>query len=196
MVGLPSWCPNFNSPGPQTALGGENGPRSGYHAGFRKPWVYKYSIVKLVNSITIACCGFVIDRIEDKVGELRVSFPLAPEGARTVLNWEQKCLRLARKTHTKTSDIPLAYPRILIAQRMLEFDGRPQQSKPDVTEAYEEFRRWLQTKARKERGDILSANCFYYMNTFGTTQRGRAFFSTSAGRIGLGPTGRRVCRIC
>ena len=102
MIGLPSWCPNFNSPGPQTALGGENGPRSGYHAGFRKPWAYKHSIVRLANAVTIACCGFVVDRIEDKLGELRVSFPLAPEGARTVLNWEQKCLRLAQKTYAKS----------------------------------------------------------------------------------------------
>jgi hypothetical protein len=188
MIGLPSWCPNFNSRGPQTALGGENGPRSGHHAGFRKPWAYKHSIVRLVNAVTIACCGFVVDRIEDKVGELRVSFPLAPEGARIVLNWEQKCLRLARKTYTKASDIPLAYPRSLIARRMLEFDGRPKQSKPDVTEVYKEFKRYLQTKARKEQGDILSTNCLYYMNTFGGAQLGRAFFSTSAGRIGLGPS--------
>jgi len=82
----------------------------------------------------------------------------------------------------------LAYPRTLIAQRMLEFDGRPKQSKSDVTEVYKEFKRYLQTKPRKEQGDILSMNCMHYMNTFGTTQLGRAIFSTSAGRIGLGPS--------
>jgi hypothetical protein len=188
MERLPSWCPDFNSPGLQSTLGGESGRRSGYHAGFRKPWEHKHRIINLVNSNTITCSGFVVDRIEAKVEEYRVAFPLTPEGARILLDWEERCLRLARKTYPESSDIPLAYPRTLIAQRILELDGFPRQSKPDCTEVYKEWKLVLQAMAQTGHGFRVSTNCFYYTNTMGNIQLGRAFFSTSAGRIGLGPS--------
>ena len=36
--GLPSWCPNYNSPRVTAELGGQMGLLSGYHAGFWSPW--------------------------------------------------------------------------------------------------------------------------------------------------------------
>jgi hypothetical protein len=188
MDGLPSWCPNFNSPGPPSRFGGDIGQLSGYHAGFRQPFEAKGGMINRLNPNTITCPGFVVDILKAKVDERRLSFPLTQEGARVLLNWEEECLKLTRSYYLEPIDVPLAYPRTLIAQRILELDGTPRQSVPDCTEVYKEWKLYLQSQAQNGTGFRLSTDGFYYATTVGNTQRGRAFFSTMTGRIGLGPS--------
>jgi hypothetical protein len=197
--GMPSWCPNFHAAG----LNGSS--LQGYvnlsfHAGYLGKDKIKPSVEFGADPNTLKLRGFRLDKV-DKIVKLEFRSTASWEEERIqtapreqLALWDQQCLELAQAVFKQgPTGVPDAHWRTLSFDQLA---GQPQQV---LREAYSNFRNYanknyalypgnLTAAARKTVGDFIDK-----VNLICS----RAYFSTTGGRVGVGPrnmaTGDCVC---
>ena len=192
-VGLPSWCPNYNSPRMTSDLGGQMGLLSGYHAGFWSPWRPRkvMRIEPWTNVMRIK--ALKVDEISHVVkSERRLSFYGRTNAAKS-LRWEKTCLSVAQMClEESSSPIPLPYLRTLVADRApLTSINSPDASKPDYYTAYAEAMTVLEKYAQGQ-DSMAEGAAREFCNGILQVCQSRSFLATRDHRVGIGPTGSQV----
>ena len=188
---LPTWCPNWNSPQPYTHFGGVQS----YHAGFTIGAIRRATVYTSTFSDRIVVSGFRVD-VVDKVVEGFFTWSQKQEEwtgehgcAAKLTSWSTECLKLAQEVYSDES-FSDAYWRTLTGNK--KSDAR------EVSSKLEDF--WLHgciswrsaikaytagmTPEWKEGEELIVRNFQGYIEA---ASKGRKFFSTKDGRIGLGP---------
>lgn len=151
----------------------------------------------------IRASGIAIDAVAQIVlcNSGAENFAIDLPSTRKTWEWEAMCLTLAKETLEDPAEIPEAYWRTLIAnQTGGTVDGKPiiwdQLQKIDMLENYHKWKTWME--------DVIGKNeIFSFVNAtehrtrwFGSQvsrlTRGRCFFTTRDGRLGLGPSNMEV----
>ena len=184
---LPTWCPNFHSPG----LIVERRQTHLYNAGFQKTSLKKRRpSVYGIHSGVLQVCGFGVDTVryiipEDWTFSSQEELQRGPKGfAAHLLKWDSLC-------HTVAA-IAIGEPSWL--QVYLETVTGNQSSKELLaTSLQKQYPYW------KDRMEHLVAGtdkklyhpewhiCEPFFTAMQSTCAGRRFFSTEKGRIGIGP---------
>jgi Heterokaryon incompatibility protein (HET) len=129
------------------------------------------------------------------------NFAIDLSSTRKTWEWESLCLALAKDNLEDAADIPEAYWRTLIANQTGGKVGQEdiiwdRFEKVDMREKYHKWKVWMEDVIQK--GEIFSFVDFTEHRTrwFGMQvsrlTRGRCFFATRDGRIGLGPSDTQV----
>ncbi|MCJ1253757.1 hypothetical protein MMC24_001570 [Lignoscripta atroalba] len=185
--GLPSWCPNFASTAIHVDLLSK-ARTAGYCSGSIPSNQSAGSITALPDSNRIAATGLQID----KISTIIESWPPESHNAATLLEYEKRCLALSLSVFTADGNdsIPDAHWRTLIANESPTSTGENAPCSPEVQKHYLAWKTWMESRPQTLGAD-LSDEAHQFYNSVVAVTRGRTFFSTRDGRIGLGPPGTR-----
>lgn len=127
---------------------------------------------------------------------------LSPESLCTTQKWESECLRLAMKYMPEGDDRFDIYIRTLFTNRnSIEFnnvvsDIYDYKHEVDFLEVYRDMKEYIGLYSSGEEDvpeeDERGKRVWYWMLILFLVQRGRKFFATKNGRIGLGPNNLQV----
>lgn len=192
LQGLPSWCPNLSSRLKAFAL-----PYQFSNAGGPSDDKLKFSMSDDNKQSFFQAYQF--DTIAETIPgtwQWHVDTKLqgGPDGcAARGWAWMNKCLELSRKTLNQPGIIPEPLVRTLVADVLHE----PPTPSPDIkllfkclfpATVYLQALRDLPHLAHKAVSDDEKVALQRYLNPMNMVCGGRAFFATSSGRIGIGPT--------
>lgn len=208
--GLPSWCPNFSTPSMAFTLGLPQltdyaPPGATYAAGFNaqtlgKCCTYRPNSTQSVGDqpALLGFKGIPVDLVARVITPAafhdreRETTPNAMDAA-VALAWEANCLQLSRSTYrVNDQTVPDAHIRTLIAARRTF----------QVREQYEKMKYYLgqlcqQDDSLESRKPNHADAIDIYYEAMDLVCRGRTFFSTTQGRVGLGPpetlSGDQIC---
>jgi hypothetical protein len=191
---IPSWCPNWASPLKEVPL-----PWYIYSSGHNDTKSGKLGITAQSEGDGIRVPGFWVDIIDQVVetcrGLVQSAKPYSSRNwLRDVLEWESSCLQLSRST-LSSDNLLEVFRRTLIADRSISMvDSAYELCEEDPEYQYDLWKRTLERIASGEVSDLSlpEASVFeaadnFYGAAFDVC-RGRAFFSTAGGRIGMGPS--------
>ncbi|KAN0119288.1 Heterokaryon incompatibility protein (HET) domain containing protein [Hyaloscypha variabilis] len=190
-TGLPSWCPNFDSPPKDPfSLAGV----IGYQAGFES-WEDRLKPnVQISDSNHIQIFGFRVDYVRQVVGSPKHCFETEPSygpsgSSALLLDYESRCLKVSQDAYNLPDKVPDAHWRTLTADA--DFHSRSPLP-PNVLDDYERVKKLWKTQRDQTSPDPYSVkeserqgNLNYHQNW--EAKRTRTFFSTRDGRVGLGP---------
>ena len=181
---LPSWCPNWASAERTEGLSFT------YNCGYDTEESRRSEITADVYRDRIRVPGFRIDTI-DQVVKQRSGL----DSLLNILAWESHCLELSRRVYNSDS-VPEAHRRTLIGDllyRDKENYRLPCEQDPEYN--YNLWRASLEKMLAEDLGErelnqsVVEYQAWIeYNESFTMICEGRAFFSTSKGRIGLGPS--------
>ncbi|KAJ3493563.1 hypothetical protein NLG97_g4653 [Lecanicillium saksenae] len=199
---LPSWCPNFHS---QRDCGRLEANGWGFTAGMpvSQPEKHRQTIRFRQGSDILSLSGFRFDKVDQVVSPGRAdvaqdgqSANQNPSARRARAAWERRCLELAKKLFPgkdRSADddgetLPLGHVRVLTADQLFAYHEDIEQ----MMSAYEAYCGYLECDRISE---ILlpedRARLCMFLHT-ASMLFGRVYFSTSDGRLGLGPPGLRA----
>ncbi len=181
---LPSWCPDWASASMARKLGGTK-----YSCGYDNESLRRSEITADVDRDRIRVSGFrndTIDHVVEKVSDIH--------SISRLWAWESQRLQLSRRVYNSDS-VPEAHRRTLIGDllhRNKENQSLP--CEPDPEHNYKLWKAFLKRRLAKKLGKReldqsvaeYRARIAYQESLMDVCER-RAFFSTSKGRIGLGP---------
>jgi hypothetical protein len=180
---LPTWCPNWASAEMTANL------MNTYNCGYDNEESRRSEITADDNQDRIRVPGFRIDTIDQVVkqgSDLR--------HYSSILAWESHCLQLSRKVYN-SDVVPEAHRRTLIGD--LLYRDKEDRLLPCEQDPEYNYNLWKASLAKTSAEDLkdreLNQSVIEYQawieydHSFMTLSGGRAFFSTSKGRIGLGP---------
>ncbi len=186
-LGLPSWCPNICQASAANPLG-TLAEACGYRAGCRTFPNTSSGIKVLSDSDNIQVHGLNIDTIESVIS-LNYVWPNhdQPDVARETLEWEAACLKIAQEVYRMPDSVPEEHWRTLIANKL--HTAMPCAS--NLIDDYHKMKRFLQFRKTSSEGVQWSGDEAAAMLNFSTAVefacRGRRYFSTKNGRVGIGP---------
>ena len=209
MVGLPSWCPNFNADS-RTLLLGILASTTKYYAGSESGSKDKTCYISCIpGRDSIKAQGYLVDKISYKVPSCWKSNPFADlySQARTHqgLAWEASCLKLSQRVYNQPSTIPEGHWRTLIANKLI--------SHACVTDQRHEYTLLLRYLCHVAAHDappdgqrawerlgcsvVEAANVQCFGTSVCQATQARSFVATEQGRVGLVPEeARAVDWIC
>ncbi|PMD38755.1 hypothetical protein L207DRAFT_584149 [Hyaloscypha variabilis F] len=201
---LPSWCPNWNS----EPLGKSLEDWEMYCSGFTPSESRRCRITAEADSDRIRVLGFRVDIIDDVIdGVLNTpEFELLDTGVEkgtALFQWETSCLQLSQRACNSTG-VPEAYMRTLIGDPQLHGVSF-HLSQNDPLNGYnlwkESIRTWKKGGTTITAGEMASdllphllmsseeyESLSNYFSAVNRLFQNRAFFSTTGGRIGVGPS--------
>ena len=185
---IPSWCPDWTSTQEYNSFVAISSYRAGYTV--IKHQESHTRILPGSNNIRIP--GFQVD-IVGQVAEMFWTFSqlmdhvVGPHGkAAQLLEWESECLKISQQIYSQPDRVPEAHWRTLIGDRIAM-----QRCTQDLSGDYQTWKNDLVAK-KNNRDEPLSASKLATMSTYSsavhTACKGRRYFGTRRGRIGLGPT--------
>jgi hypothetical protein len=187
---IPSWCPNWASPQKEYRF-----PWYIYSSGYNDVESRKLGITVQPEGDGVRVPGFRIDIIHQVVetcrGWVDSSKPYSSENRwRDLLEWESSCLQLSRST-LSSDNLLEALRRTLIADcSILTGDSAHKLCDKDPEYQYGLWKRTLGRIISGEGSNLSQSEAEAAENFHAAAHNvchGRAFFSTSGGRIGLGP---------
>lgn len=181
---IPSWCPNWHSTQEYMNFGGV----CSYQAGKPSP------VRTIPDSNKIQIAGFCVDEVAAVVSSSWKfsQFPdqqKGPDGsAARLLDWESQCLSLSQAAYQQPDAVPEAHWRTLIGNKTDDAHTTP--CMDDLSEDYLNMKRYLLTLRDEivfDEDTEKKAALRLYFSAMQSACQGRRFFSTRAGRVGLGP---------
>jgi hypothetical protein len=187
-VGLPTWCPNFESSYPEIL---DFCDYKGFEAGF-EPGGPRLSYVEVLEaSNEIGVRGFHVDVVKRVVSSSYTESSsmgnlLGPEGdSAKNLSWMLECEALFLEITPDSVDVSEAYCRALVADH---YGVEPIQV--DVRQDYHNLKQELSAKSEYRVFSDLARDASNSITQYITAislHRNRRLFHTRDGRIGLGP---------
>jgi hypothetical protein len=181
---LPSWCPNWVSAEMTKSLSVT------YNCGYDNEESRRSEITADVDRDRIRVPGFRIDTI-DQVVKQRSDL----DSLLNILAWESHCLELSRRVYN-SDNVPEAHRRTLIGDLLYRDKENyllPCEQDPEYN--YNLWKASLEKMSAEALGErelnqsVVEYQAWIeYYESFSIICEGRAFFSTSKGRIGLGPS--------
>jgi hypothetical protein len=189
---IPSWCPNWAFTQKERSLQ----DFAFYCSGYRDIESRRSRVSVLVNSNKTRVPGFRIDTIDEVVEPWPVAWATpnsaasSQDVAANLLEWESTCLQLSQKV-CNSEVVPEAHRRTLIGDGLFaDSDGFVQACDEDPKNNYDLWKHWLAHLADSRRSLLVTHAEQEAINSYHDANKrmcyGRAFFSTSRGRIGLG----------
>lgn len=185
---VPSWCPDWHTRQAYDSFAGTRW----FMAGYDDLEACRSNITTVLESDNpdsksheIEVPGTLVDHV-DTVADGNWSWSHINEeqvaAARRLLTWEETCLQLAQATYNSGDDVPLEHARTLISEC---FDARMVHAQHDVRP---EYRRWIENLRRIRDGDNTQwDDTIRYSKAVEGACKGRKYFTTRGGRVGLGP---------
>jgi hypothetical protein len=196
LEGLPSWCINLQTRNPDSLVfdRGKTWPYSsldpGYSAGGLKNRVEACtgpSVVKSLHGAGIShldVSGFLLDY----VAEIVPPGPLLDQDKGSSFSWISDCLRVSQRYGLVPDDIELIHKRTMTAGRYYD-----SQSLNPVSELYKLYHSYI--RHENESSKFLEKTARQYLRQM--PSRGRTYFSTQSGTVGLGSSlvrpGDHIC---
>jgi hypothetical protein len=187
-VELPTWCPNFESLTPEIVDFCEY---KGFEAGF-EPGGPRLSYVEILEGLNeIAVKGFPVDFVKKVVSSSytessTISSLLGPEGdCAKNLSWMSECEALFFDITPNATDVSEAYCRALVANHY-----GVESIQVDVQQDYSNLKKEYIAKSEYKASSSLARDASNSITQYITSMslhRNRRLFSTTDGRIGLGP---------
>jgi hypothetical protein len=180
---LPSWCPNWASAEMTLNLSDT------YNCGYDNAESRRSEITADVDRDRVRVPGFRIDTIDQVVKQ-----GLGLRHISNILSWESHCLQLSRRVYN-SDVVPEAHRRTLIGDLFYrDKENYPLPCEQDPEYNYNLWKASLEKMSAEGLGErelnqsVVEYQAWIEYNaSFFDICKGRAFFSTSKGRIGLGP---------
>jgi hypothetical protein len=181
---MPSWCPNWASTQKALNLG-----LMVYSCGYYDEESRRSDITVDVDRDSIRVPGFRIDTIDQVVEQGSDMYLISH-----LLAWESQCLQLSRRVYNSDA-VPKAHRRSLIGDLLYrDTENRTLLCEEDPEYNYNLWKASFEAmspgnlKERELDQSVAEYEAWFeYYDALMNACKGRAFFSTSKGRIGLGP---------
>lgn len=196
-AGLPTWCPNLNSPFPELSL---LTSVEGFKAGWSNSRPPQHNVKFAANTNNLEMPGFAIDRIEVLVvlGRPWEINPQEGQGSDgTAARWlagEEKCFQLAQSACLDSDRALKAHLRTLIADHWESSTRILEEAWPTVLQAYHDLKRDLNDM--KEGSGLADldeprARALTTLSLQLDQWSPRPYFLTKHGRLGRGAVNMR-----
>lgn len=193
---LPSWCPDLDAPqsrsfflhpgwkaGIKTTAQGEGQPGAWFEPGCDDLYAPGCRVDTVSQVVESTYCWSSDDR--------DVEVPSAEDAARNLI-WEGECLALSRQTSQQQAEVPVSYLLTLCEGFLSPYENDPQ----IIREAYRRnLSLWRAAEKSTPNEDInqrVRSATHHFHGRIGHNCKGRKFFCTSGGRIGVGPPETQV----
>ena len=192
--GLPSWCPDFDVRRESFSFG-EGYIYVGYHAGsYERITSLEFPSVDpfVPHSNKLKLRALVGAQVQTVIHEQFI-YPGSLQLAKQTLIWEAACLNLSKEVSGMTGSlVPDVHWRTLVANRHEPGPNTPggKICPPDAVERYKSWKATLQSMVAHNQHPSLDSDAAFlsYSNSTHYACKGRLFFSTSDGKVGLGPS--------
>ena len=189
--GLPSWCPDFDAPQSRRLL-----PHRGWRAGvgtapelenLHGAWFEPGSDDLFAPGCRVDVVSQVVNFTFSWSDPERDADTPGVKDAANNLIWQSECLTTFRQTFMQHGEVPISY-----VLTFCEGDLSPAEDDSHVIrEAFERnISRWrgaAESNPPEETSQRVKAAAWHVHDRFLRNCRGRKFFSTKSGRVGMGP---------